>query len=84
MPNSPKRSAGWRRSLESPNLTAAARAYITSAYERLQATANEWAQFKAAQMEITREMLGELSEEIREAISSLKLRGLDERAEPVA
>jgi hypothetical protein len=47
--------------LESQSLTAAARAYITSAYERLQATANEWAEFKTAQIEITREMLAELS-----------------------
>jgi stearoyl-CoA desaturase (delta-9 desaturase) len=60
--------------LECPHLTAAARAYITSTYERLQATAAEWAQFKAAQMEITREMLSELSEEIRAAIDGLKLR----------
>jgi stearoyl-CoA desaturase (delta-9 desaturase) len=60
--------------LECPHLTEAARAYITSAYERLQATAAEWAQFKATQMEITREMLAELRAEIREAIESLKLR----------
>jgi stearoyl-CoA desaturase (delta-9 desaturase) len=60
--------------LESPHLTDAARAYISSAYERLQATAAEWAQFKAAQMEITREMLAELREEVRAAIDSLKLR----------
>lgn len=66
--------------LESQNLPAAARAYITSAYERLQATANEWAQFKAAQMEITREMLSELREEIREAVASLKQRELDGHA----
>ena len=66
--------------LESQNLPAAARAYITGAYERLQATANEWAQFKAAQMEITREMLSELREEIRAAISSLKLREFGSRA----
>ncbi|MEA3210705.1 MAG: hypothetical protein QOE70_3762 [Chthoniobacter sp.] len=60
--------------LESANLTAGARAYITSAYERLQATTNEWARFKAAQMEITREMLSELREEVRTAVASLKLR----------
>jgi stearoyl-CoA desaturase (delta-9 desaturase) len=70
--------------LESHHLTDAARAYITSAYERLQATANEWAQFKAAQMEITREMLSELSAEIRSAIASLKARDLNTRIEPTA
>jgi stearoyl-CoA desaturase (delta-9 desaturase) len=69
--------------LESPNLTGAARAYITSAYERLQTTANEWAQFKAAQMEITREMLRELSGEIRAAITSLKHRSIDAQADLV-
>ena len=66
--------------LEKHDLPAAARAYITGAYERLQATANEWAQFKAAQMEITREMLAGLSQEIRDAVASLKLRHLDEKA----
>ena len=60
--------------LECPHLTDAARAYFTRNYERLQATAAEWAKFKAAQMEITREMLAELREEIRTAIASLKLR----------
>ncbi len=70
--------------LASPQLTAAARAYVTSAYERLQATANEWAEFKTAQIEITREMLAELSTEIRSAIASLKLRDVDPGAEPAA
>ena len=60
--------------LECPHLTDGARAYFTSAYERLQATATEWAQLKTAQMEITREMMGELREEVRHAIESLKLR----------
>ena len=41
---------------------------------RLQATATEWAQFKDAQMEITREMLSELREEVRAAVASLRLR----------
>ncbi len=60
--------------LESPDLTDAARAYIAQRYARLQATAAEWAQFKDAQMEITREMLAELSTEVRAAIDSLKSR----------
>ncbi|MES2569937.1 MAG: fatty acid desaturase [Verrucomicrobiota bacterium] len=58
--------------LESPGLTDAARAYITSAYERLQATAQAWAKHKAEQIEITRDMLAELSREIRLAVSSLR------------
>jgi stearoyl-CoA desaturase (delta-9 desaturase) len=60
--------------LECPLLTAAARAYITRAYERLQASAVEWAHFKDMQMEITREMVAQLRIEIRSAIESLKLR----------
>ena len=55
------------------------------AYERLQATATEWAHFKDMQMEITREMLAELREEIRAAIESLKLRDHEfENATPAA
>ena len=64
--------------LESPHLTAAARAYMADAYARLQKTAGEWAQLKTAQMEITREMLSELSAEVRQAMNSLKLRGFVE------
>jgi stearoyl-CoA desaturase (delta-9 desaturase) len=60
--------------LECPHLTTAAREYIASSYARLQATATEWAQFKDAQMEITREMLAELREEVRAAMASLRLR----------
>jgi stearoyl-CoA desaturase (delta-9 desaturase) len=70
--------------LNSQDLPAAARAYLTSAYERLQATANEWAEFKTAQIEITREMLAELSAEIRKALASVKLRDVDAGAEPAA
>ena len=64
--------------LESPHLTDAARAYMADAYARMQKTASDWAQLKAAQMEITREMLSELSAEVRLAMSSLKLRGFVE------
>ena len=71
--------------LECPHLTDAARAYFTRTYERLQATAAEWAQFKVAQMEINREMLAELSAEVRAAIASLKLRDHElTGAEPAA
>lgn len=58
--------------LECPHLPVAAREYIANAYARLQATAAEWAQFKDAQMEITREMLAELREEVRAAVASLR------------
>ena len=60
--------------LECPHLTTAAREYMASAYARLQATAAEWAEFKDAQIEITREMLAELREEVRAALDSLRLR----------
>ena len=60
--------------LECPHLTTAAREYMASAYARLQATAAEWAEFKDAQIEITREMLAELRQEVRAALDSLRLR----------
>jgi stearoyl-CoA desaturase (delta-9 desaturase) len=60
--------------LECPHLTDAARAYIVAAYARLEETMAEWARFKDAQMEITREMLAELREEVRLAVESLHLR----------
>ena len=60
--------------LECPHLTDAARAYIAQAYARLEVTAAEWARFKDAQMEITREMLMDLRTEVRAAIESLKAR----------
>ncbi len=58
--------------LNSSHLTEDARAYITSAYERLLATTSAWAQHKAEQIEVTREMLLELREEIRFAMRTLK------------
>jgi stearoyl-CoA desaturase (delta-9 desaturase) len=60
--------------LESPDLPEAARAYFVAAYARLQETMTEWAQFKDAQMEITREMLADLRMEVRAAVDSLKRR----------
>ena len=65
--------------LENPELTAPARAYVTEAYARMQKTASDWAQFKAAQIEITREMLAELSAEVRAAWSSVRLQGFQDR-----
>jgi stearoyl-CoA desaturase (delta-9 desaturase) len=64
--------------LESGTLTDAAHAYVSHAYERLQATAREWAQHKAEQIEVTRDMIAELREELRLAASSLKFDGLQE------
>lgn len=71
--------------LECPHLTDAARAYFTRTYESLQATATEWAQFRATQMEISREMLAKLRAQTRAAIASLKLRDHElTHAEPSA
>jgi stearoyl-CoA desaturase (Delta-9 desaturase) len=70
--------------LESPDLTAAARAYFADAYARLEATAKQWADVKAAQIEVTREMLAQLREEVRVALSSLKLRNFSDTARPTA
>ena len=61
--------------LESSHLTEDARIFITSAYERLQATASEWARHKAEQIEVTREMIRALREEIRLAMRSLNFHG---------
>jgi stearoyl-CoA desaturase (delta-9 desaturase) len=71
--------------LECPQLTAPARAYVAEAYARMQKTASEWAQFKAAQIEITREMLAELSTEVRAAWNSVRLQGFQEKqVQPIA
>ena len=64
--------------LSCSHLTEDARAYITSAYERLQATTSAWAQHKAEQIEVTREMLLELREEIRLAMRTLKARSFSQ------
>jgi stearoyl-CoA desaturase (Delta-9 desaturase) len=65
--------------LASPGLTDAGSAYIASAYHRLQATAQQWTQCKAEQLEVTCKMIDELRNEIRAAASALRLRGLHER-----
>lgn len=64
--------------LQTANLTIAAREYITSSYERLQETARSWAQHKGEQMEVSREMLAELRDEVRAGLRSLKAHGLSE------
>lgn len=65
--------------LASPGLTNAAYAYIASAYHRLQATAQQWTQHKAEQLEVTYKMIAELRYEIRAAASALRLRSSNER-----
>jgi stearoyl-CoA desaturase (Delta-9 desaturase) len=67
------------RKLSSPGLTDTASAYVASAYHRLQDTAQRWAQRKAEQLEVTREALVELRDEIRAARRTLRLPGLRER-----
>ena len=60
------------RRLASPSLSAAAAAYIANSYHRLQAAAHEWAEHRAKQIEVTREMLTDLQREIRAALSVLR------------
>jgi hypothetical protein len=64
--------------LASPGLTNAAYAYIAGAYHRLQATAQQWAQHKAEQLEVTCKMIAELRNEIRAAANALRRSGLRE------
>ena len=64
-----------KTTLARPGLTDAASAYIATAYHRLQATAQKWGQNKAEQFEVTREMLADLRNEIRDATSTLQLFG---------
>ncbi len=61
------------RKLASPGLPDAASAYVASAYQRLQRTAQQWTRRKAEQLEVRREMLVELRNEIRDATSTLRL-----------
>jgi len=65
--------------LNSPGLTEAASACVANACHRLQATAQRWAARKAEQLEVTREALTELRDEIRAARRALRLPGLRER-----
>jgi stearoyl-CoA desaturase (delta-9 desaturase) len=61
--------------LASPGLNDAASAFMRSAYHRLQTIAQQLAQRKAEQLEVTRAMLGELRKQIRAATSSIRLAG---------
>jgi stearoyl-CoA desaturase (delta-9 desaturase) len=58
--------------LATPGLPEAATAYFANAYHRLQAAAQTWAQQRAQQVEITREMLAEVQNEIRNATRILR------------
>jgi stearoyl-CoA desaturase (Delta-9 desaturase) len=62
--------------LATPGLTATASAYIGTAYQRLQTMAQQWTQRRVDQLEVTREMLVELRNEIRAATGVLRLAGL--------
>jgi stearoyl-CoA desaturase (Delta-9 desaturase) len=59
--------------LADPGLTGLAVTYVTTAYQRLEAVAQQWTARKAQQLEVTREMLIELRREIRVATSILRL-----------
>jgi stearoyl-CoA desaturase (delta-9 desaturase) len=59
--------------LADPGLTALALDYVTTAYHRLEAVAQQWTARRAEQLEVTREMLVELRREIRLATSVLRL-----------
>src|ERR1700737_2000715 len=59
--------------LAAPDLTEGATTYFANAYHRLQAAAQEWAHHKAQQIEVTREMLVELRNEIRTVTRILRL-----------
>ncbi len=65
--------------LANPGLTEATATYIASACHSLRETAQEWTQRKAGQLEVTREMLTSLRNEIRIATKALRLPGLRQR-----
>ncbi len=59
--------------LDLPNLPTETHSVIKDAYERLQQTAREWANHRAEDLEVTREMLAELQAELRQALNSLRM-----------
>jgi stearoyl-CoA desaturase (Delta-9 desaturase) len=65
--------------LANPGLTTANATYIANAYQALLETAQQWTQRKAEQLEVTREMLADLRNEIRVATSALRVPGLRQR-----
>ncbi|MBV8274211.1 MAG: fatty acid desaturase [Verrucomicrobia bacterium] len=58
--------------LANPALTEASATYIASAYRALLETAHWWNQRKAEQLEVTREMLVDLRNKIRDATNALR------------
>jgi stearoyl-CoA desaturase (delta-9 desaturase) len=65
--------------LANPALTGARATNIASAYQTLLETANWWNQRKAEQLEVTREMLASLRNNIRVATGALRIPGLRQR-----
>jgi stearoyl-CoA desaturase (Delta-9 desaturase) len=65
--------------LANPGLTETTAAYIANAYYSLRETAQQWTQRRAGQLEVTREMLTSLRNEIRVATNALRLPGLRQR-----
>jgi len=65
--------------LANPALPAATAAHIANAYHGLREAAQQWTQRKAEQLEVTREMLTSLRNEIRIATNALRLPGLRQR-----
>jgi stearoyl-CoA desaturase (Delta-9 desaturase) len=65
--------------LASPNLTDTASAYLAGAYYNLRESAQQWTQRRARQVEVTREMLRELRNDIRAAANALRLPDLRQR-----
>jgi stearoyl-CoA desaturase (Delta-9 desaturase) len=65
--------------LANPHLPDATAAYIASACQRLREAAQQWTQRQAGQLEVTREMLSSLRDQIRIATNALRLPGLRQR-----
>jgi stearoyl-CoA desaturase (delta-9 desaturase) len=61
--------------LASPGLSETAATYIENAYRNLREAAHQWAQRKAGQLEVTREMLANLRNQIRVATNALRQAG---------
>jgi hypothetical protein len=63
----------FKKRLGNSGLSATATARITSSYQRLQTAAREWAERRAKQSKVTRQMLTDLRSEIRRALTILRL-----------
>ena len=63
----------FEQQLAAPGLTETAKVYLTAAYDRLQGAAQRWSEHRAKDLEVTREMLTELRQEIREAMAALRM-----------